>query len=112
MWRIPPYEYIADDGESIVGFEVDILAYIAEKLGMELEIIDMEFGSVLTSVQTAKAFVAANEGLHVLDTAYALEDYAFAIAKENTELLEQVNAILEEMIADGTMAQMKAVYIK
>lgn len=41
----------------------------------------------------------------------AFSSGANAVAKENTELLEQVNAILEAMIADGTMAKMKAVYI-
>ena len=31
--------------------------------------------------------------LEILDTEYAIEDYAICIAKENTELLEQVNAV-------------------
>ena len=62
----PPYEYIGDDGETIVGFEVDILAYIADKLGMKLEIADMEFGSVLTSVQTGKVDIGVS-GLTVTE---------------------------------------------
>ena len=58
---------------------------------------------VILDNEPAKALVAANEGLHILDTEYAVEDYAIAIAKENTELLEKVNKALSELTADGTM---------
>ena len=37
----PPYEYI--EGGEIVGIDVDIAAAIAEKLGLQLQIEDMEF---------------------------------------------------------------------
>ena len=59
----------------------------------------------------AKAFVEANEGLKLLDTDYSEEEYAIAIALENTELLEKINAALEELIADGTIAEIIAYYI-
>ena len=48
----PPYEYI--DGGEIVGIDAEIAAAIAEKLGMELEIIDTEFGSIIGGVQSGK----------------------------------------------------------
>ncbi|MGI5850212.1 MAG: transporter substrate-binding domain-containing protein [Christensenellales bacterium] len=48
----PPYEYY--ENEKIVGIDADIAAAIAEKLGMELKIEDMEFGSIITAVQTGK----------------------------------------------------------
>ena len=212
----PPYEFISDeDGETIVGIDAEIAGAVAAKLGMELEIIDMEFSSIVTSVQTgkidigmagmtvteerlknvnfsnsyatgiqaiivpegseitcvddlyaegasymvgvqesttghiysvddfgeenvtayaiganavealkvgkvdcviidnepAKAFVAANEGLKILDTSYAVEDYAIAVSKENEELLKNINAALEELTADGTVASIVAKYI-
>ncbi len=44
-----PYEYY--DGETIVGIDAEIAAKIAEKLGMTLEIVDMQFDSILTAVQ-------------------------------------------------------------
>ena len=59
----------------------------------------------------AKAFVEANEGLKLLDTDYSEEEYAIAVALENTELLEKINAALEELIADGTIAEIVAYYI-
>ena len=44
-----PYEYY--DGETIVGIDAEIAAKVAEKLGMTLEIVDMQFDSILTAVQ-------------------------------------------------------------
>ena len=66
---------------------------------------------VVIDNEPAKAFVAANEGLKILDTAYAVEDYAAAMNKDNTELYEAVNKALEELIADGTVASIIAKYI-
>ena len=207
----PPYEFISDDdGETIVGIDAEIAAAIAEKLGMSLVIEDMEFGSIITAVQTgkvdigmagmtvteerlqnvnfsstyatgvqviivaegsaiasiddlasakigvqesttghiycedefgtdavtpfangalavqallagkvdcvvidnepAKAFVAANEGLAILETPYAVEDYAIAIAKDSA-LLAAVDGALVELIADGTVKAIVDKYI-
>lgn len=67
---------------------------------------------VILDNEPAKALVAANEGLHILDTEYAVEDYAIAIAKENTDLLEKVNKALAELTADGTLQSIVGKYIK
>ena len=48
----PPYEY--KEGDSFKGIDVEIAQAIAEKLGMELVIEDVEFGSVLTGVAEGK----------------------------------------------------------
>lgn len=54
----PPYEFVSDeDGETIVGIDAEIAGMIAEELGLELEIQDMEFSSILTAVQTGKVDV-------------------------------------------------------
>lgn len=66
---------------------------------------------VIIDNEPAKAFVAANEGLKLLDTAYAEEDYAIAVNKDNAELLEAVDAALQELIADGTVQQIVDKYI-
>ena len=58
---------------------------------------------VIIDNEPAKAFVAANAGLKILEAEYAVEDYAIAIAKENTELLEKINAAMAELKADGTI---------
>lgn len=49
--------------------------------------------------------------LEILEAEYTTEDYAIAIAKDNTELLEQVDAALQELIADGTVQAVVDKYI-
>ena len=49
--------------------------------------------------------------LSILDTEYAIEDYAICIAKENTDLLEKVNTALAELKADGTTQAIVDKYI-
>ena len=66
---------------------------------------------VVIDNEPAKSFVSQNEGLKILDTEYALEDYAIAIAKENTELLDKVNAALDKLITDGTVQDIVDKYI-
>ena len=207
--EFPPYEYV--EGDKIVGIDAEIAALIAEKLGMELEIVDVAFDSIIPGVQSgkydmgmagltvneerlekvnfstsyatgiqavivkegsdiksiddlagkkigvqtsttgdiyatgdygedaitrydngavavqallagkvdcviidnepAKSYVAANEGLKVLDTEYTVEDYAICFAKENTELQEKVNGALEELIKDGSVKEVIEKYI-
>ena len=207
--EFPPYEY--HEGESIVGIDAEIAGLIAEKLGMKLEIEDVEFGSIIPGVQAgkydmgmagmtvtderlesvnfsdsyatgvqvvivkegsdiktiddlkgkmigvqeattgdiyasgdygeenitkfangalavqallsdkvdcviidnepAKSYVAANEGLAILETEYVVEDYAICFAKENTELQEAVNGALKELIADGSVKEIIDKYI-
>ena len=66
---------------------------------------------VVIDNEPAKAFVAANEGLKSLETAYAGEEYAAAMNKDHTELYEAVNKALEELIADGTVQKIINKYI-
>ena len=48
----PPFESL--EGDKVVGIEVDIMELICAELGVELEIIQMDFDSVLLGVQSAK----------------------------------------------------------
>lgn len=65
---------------------------------------------VVIDNEPAKEFVAANEGLTILDTEYAVEDYAICLAKDS-ELTEQINAALAELVADGTVQSIIDKYI-
>ncbi len=205
----PPYEYY--ENETIVGIDAEVAALIAEKLGVELEIKDMEFGSIIGAVQTgsvdmgmagmtvtedrlktvdfsdsyatavqvvivkedseitsvddlegkiigvqenttgdiyvtddygeenvkrynkgpdavaalvsgaveavvidsepAKAYIASNEGLKILESAYAEEQYAIATSKENKGLTEAINKALKELEDDGTLDKIVDKYI-
>lgn len=208
--QFPPYEFY--EGDKIVGIDAEIAGLIAEKLGMKLQIVDMDFNSIITAVQSGKAdfgmagltvneerlknvnftdsyatgvqviivkddsdiksvddldgkligvqegttghmycsddygeehvnaladgatavnalkqgkvdcvvidkqpalsYVAANEGLKILDTEYVVEDYAIAVAKDNTELQTSINNALKELIDDGTVQSVLDKYIK
>ena len=67
--------------------------------------------AVIIDNEPAKSFVSANEGLSILDGSWVEENYAIAIAKENTELLEKVNNALKELTADGTVKSIIDKYI-
>ncbi|GHU44366.1 hypothetical protein FACS1894111_11510 [Clostridia bacterium] len=58
--QFPPYEYYADAGSgAITGIDVDIVQAVCDKLGMELQVEDMEFDSIITAVQSGKADIGA-----------------------------------------------------
>ena len=67
---------------------------------------------VIIDNEPAKAYVEANEGLKMLDTTYADEDYAICVKKGNTERLDAINAAIVELTADGTIDSIIAKYIK
>ena len=66
---------------------------------------------VIIDNEPAKAFVAESDSLVILDTAYAEEQYAIAVAKENTELLDSINKALAELTEDGTLQKIVDKYI-
>lgn len=75
-------------------------------------LINGQVDCVIIDNEPAKAFVTANDGLKILDTEYAVEDYAIAMNKEDTELLEKINAALAELKADGKIDEIVSKYIK
>ena len=50
----PPYESTDDNG-NFVGIDVDVAAAIAEKLGLELQVDDMDFDAALLAAQNGKS---------------------------------------------------------
>ena len=50
----PPYEFYDDETGAIVGIDAEVAAAIAEKLGYELEIVDMDFDSLIPAVANGK----------------------------------------------------------
>ena len=59
--------------------------------------------AVIIDNAPAQVFVEENEGLKLLDTEYANEDYAIAVKKGNTELLDKLDKAINELIDDGTV---------
>ncbi len=67
---------------------------------------------VIIDNEPAKSYVAANEGLKILDGAWVEENYAICFAKDNTALQTAVNNALKELIADGSVQKVVDKYIK
>ena len=74
----PPYEMTTDSGE-LEGIDVDTAKAIAEKLGLELQIDDMDFDAALLSVQQGKADIVM-AGVTVTDERKAVMDFSDSYA--------------------------------
>ena len=74
----PPYEMTTDSGD-IEGIDVDTAKAIAEKLGLELQVDDMEFDAALLSVQQGKADIAM-AGITVTDERKAVMAFSDSYA--------------------------------
>lgn len=99
------YIYMLDDlgADRVVSYKTGNLA-VANLIAGKVD-------CVVIDNEPAKAYVAENEGLKILDTEYVTEDYAICVAKENTELLEKINGALDELIKDGTVQKIIDKYI-
>ena len=99
------YLYCSDDfGEdAVVAYDNGLTAVQALNNG--------QVDAVVIDNEPAKAYVESNPGLKILDTSYAEEDYAIGMNKDNTALLDAVNAALEELKADGTLQSIVDKYI-
>ena len=62
--------------------------------------------------EPAKTFVAQTEGLKILEESFTDEEYAIAVKKGNTELLEKINGALKTLKDNGTLDEIVAKYIK
>ena len=63
------------------------------------------------SMLLAASACSKQVNLKILDTEYAIEDYSICVAKENTQLLSDINRALQDLIADGTVKKIVDKYI-
>ena len=91
----PPYEMVADDG-TFEGIDVDIAGKIAEKLGLELVVDDMDFGSIITSVQTGKEDIAM-AGLTVTDERKQNVDFTDSYATGVQVVIVPIDSDIESL---------------
>ncbi len=68
--------------------------------------------AVIIDNEPAKSFVNTTDGLVILDGEYTNEDYAICVAKDNTDLLDQINTALEKLEAEGKIQAIIDSYIK
>ena len=74
----PPYEMTTDAGE-FEGIDIETAQAIADKLGLELQVDDMEFDAALLSVQQGKADIVM-AGVTVTDERKAVMDFSDSYA--------------------------------
>lgn len=104
------YIYCSDTPENGGYGEENVIAYPSGSNAVQA-LTTGKIDCVVIDNEPAQAFVAENEGLKILDTEFAVEDYAIAVSKDNPELLEAVNAALQELIEDGTVQSIVDKYI-
>lgn len=88
--------------------------YEAFKKGTEavMELVNGKCDVVVIDSATAQKYVNDNEGLKIVEDASAFEseEYAIAVKKGNTELLDMLNKAIEAKLADGTISELAAKY--
>lgn len=73
--------------------------------------IQGKIDAVVIDVEPAKVFVSQNEGIKILDEPLTVEEYAIAVKKGNTELLEKINTALGELKESGELQAIIDKYI-
>ena len=104
------YIYCSDTPENGGYGEDHVTAYETGAVAV-MALVNGQVDAVVIDNEPAKAYVAQNPGLKILDTEFAVEDYAIAVGKGNTELLSAINAAMAELKADGTFQQIVDKYI-
>ena len=104
------YIYCSDTPENGGYGEDHVTAYETGAVAVQA-LVNGQVDAVVIDNEPAKAYVAANPSLKILDTEFAVEDYAIALQKGNTGLLEAVNAAMDELKADGTFQTIVDKYI-
>lgn len=112
----PPYEYY--EGNEIVGIDAEIAGAIAEKLGLTLEIEDMEFDSIITAVQAGRVDMGL-AGMTVtedrLKSVNFSDTYAtgvqVVIVKEDSDI-ESVDDLFDDKMIGVQLATTGDIYAK
>ncbi len=76
--QFPPYEMVADDG-SFEGIDIEVANAIAEKLGLELVVDDMDFDAALLAAQNGKSDIVM-AGVTVNEERQAVMDFSDSYA--------------------------------
>lgn len=88
--------------------------YEAFKKGTEavMELVNGKCDVVVIDSATAQKYVNDNKGLKIVEDASAFEseEYAVAVRKGNTALLDMINSAIEAKLADGTISELGVQY--
>jgi polar amino acid transport system substrate-binding protein len=99
--EFPPYEYY--EGNVVVGIDAEVAAAIAEKLGLELVIEDMEFDSIIPSVKGGKIDIGM-AGMTVTDERLEEVDFTTSYATGVQVIIVPENSPIttaDDLFGDG-----------
>ena len=82
--------------------EDKVTAYDTYSLAFQA-LLNGQVDCIVLDDAVGKAYVAQHPGLTMVQTTYDVESYAFGVFKQDTGLLDALNAALQELIADGTV---------
>ena len=99
------WQFCSDDfgDDHVAAFDNGITAVQA--------LVNDQVDCVVIDQGPAEVFVSENPGLTILETEYAIEDYAIGVNKGNTALLDAINGALAELQEDGTIQSIIDKYI-
>jgi polar amino acid transport system substrate-binding protein len=90
--KYPPTTFLAEDGRTPIGFNPDMVRLIAKKLGLQLEIVDVGFDTIIPALQgnrydmTATSMSPTEERVAVVDMIdYFKTGGSIAVAKGNPD---------------------------
>jgi polar amino acid transport system substrate-binding protein len=90
--KYPPTTFLAEDGHTPIGFNPDMARLIAKKLGLQLEIVDVGFDTIIPALQgnrydmTATSMSPTEERVAVVDMIdYFRTGGSIAVAKGNPD---------------------------
>ena len=102
----PPFEsYDVETGTTIVGFDIDLVQEIANDLGVELEIRDMEFAGIVPSVQSGKIDLAPcitrtdERALVVAFSGEYTSSKLGAVIREDDDTITTLEELLEKRVS-------------
>ena len=93
----PPYEMTTDDG-GFAGIDIEIAGAIAQKLGLELEILDMDFDAALLAVNEGKSDIVM-AGVTVNEDRKLVMDFTntYAVGKQVIIVKEGSDVTLDNL---------------
>lgn len=118
------------DAEDLYGKKIGVVAdstadvYVTDDYGEDCAVrcrrsadvlMELKSGTVdavIVSDTVAERWMLDNDSIAVIGTPYVEEEYAIAVAKENTELLNQINAAIAKLEREGKIQAIADKYIK
>ncbi|MGN0795831.1 MAG: transporter substrate-binding domain-containing protein [Christensenellales bacterium] len=103
------YAYVSGDSDDYDGIGATATGFASGALAVQA-LLNGTVDYVVIDAVPASKLVAANAGIKASSVVLTGEDYAFAVKKGNTELLNKINKAMDKLIADGTIESIFSKY--